>query len=129
MRKHISIVMVIFLALTVTACVHNPLVKNDEVLIYERPFDFVFLNVLKAVDALPDWDIALTDQTKGLVTLINQKYWDSFDADKRELKVVVTRVSREKTSVNISSESQTVIGGGDFLQALDDLMRKPAKER
>jgi len=109
----------LLVAMILGGCVHQPLVKYDEVLIYNRPFDFTYEGVLRVLDNVYPWGLSHTDKEQGVIIALNQKYWDSLDADKRTCMILVKRIGRRKTSVSLAPESQSVIGAGDILKAID----------
>jgi len=108
--------------LLLTGCVHNLLISDARVLTYERPYDFTFLAVIRAVEGVPDWELSSTDQPNGVVIAQNLKYWDVLDADKRSATLVVKRVSRSETSVALAPESRNIIGVSDLLDAVDAMI-------
>ena len=117
-----NLMLIAMMAVTLTACVHQPLVKHDEVLVYNRAFDFTYANVMQAVQNAYPWELGITDKEHGTIVAYNQKYWDSLDADKRTAVLLIKRVDRRKTSVELSPESQNVIGVGDILTNIDKVL-------
>ncbi len=105
-----------------TACIHQPLVKHEEVLIYNRAYDYTYDGVLRALDNAYPWQVSNTNKEAGTITAYNQKYWDSLDADKRTAVILVKRIDRRKTSVELSPESQNVIGVADILKSIDQVL-------
>ncbi|MBI4550121.1 MAG: hypothetical protein HY714_04270 [Candidatus Omnitrophica bacterium] len=110
-----SLLAAIFLA---AGCVHSPLVKNDEVLIFNRAFDYTYDGVLRAIDTAAPWGLSHTDKQNGVIVAFNQDYWDTLDADKRTAVIQIKTIARKETSVQLAPESQHVIGGADLLKAI-----------
>lgn len=105
-----------------TACVHQPLVKHDEVFIYNRAYDYVYDGVLRALDNAGTWQLGTTDKGRGMIAAYNTKYWDTLDADKRTALILVKAIDRKKTSVELSPESQRVIGVGKVLKSIERVL-------
>lgn len=103
----------------ILGCVHQPLVRHDEVLIYNRSFDSTYEAVMRAVDALPPWTLGGTEKEQGIVMAYNRDYGDAFDADKRTVNILVQRMDRRKTLVKLDPASQSIIGAGDLLKSID----------
>lgn len=120
MKRKYSIAAV--LILLIAGCVRQPLVVHDEVLIYDKPFDYVYLGIIRSVDNTDHWDVSHTDREKGLINILNHHYGDPFDADKRQITIVVKRITKGKTSVQIAKDSQRVIGAGEIMKEIDFVM-------
>ena len=105
-----------------TACVHQPLIKHDEVLIYNRAYDYVYDAVLRALDNADPWQLGTTDKGRGMIAAYNTRYWDSLDADKRTALILIKAVDRKRTSVELSPESQRVIGVGRVLKKIKRIL-------
>lgn len=112
----------VVLAGMLAGCVHQPMVKQDEVLIYNRAYDYTYDGVLRALNNAEPWQLATTDKAQGQIVAYNQEYWDSLDADKRTAVILVKRIDRKKTSVELAPESQNVIGVGDILKSIDQVL-------
>ncbi len=97
--------------------------KFDQVLVYEKPFDFTFLRTLEALNSVPGWALEETDKNKGFITLRNTEYGNLFDRDKWVVKFNVVSLGRKKTSVAIDPLSQRNVKGGDLLKRIDDFMK------
>ncbi len=111
------------LVVLIVGCVHQPLgVKHKEVLIYDQAFDYTYDGVIKALNSAYPWQLSTTDKSRGTIEAFNQKYWDTLDADKRTATILVKRISRKQTSVELALESQTVVGVGDLLKAIDSVL-------
>jgi len=119
MRKIFSLSLVLLAALAAVNCAHTPYPAVDTVYSYNRPYDFTYLAVLNAVEHLPDWKLSRTEKESGTITLHNTKYWDAFDADKREAIILVTRVDAKTTTVQFDPQSQKVVGGKDIMNEID----------
>lgn len=88
----------------------------DEVLIYDLPYDLVYLRSLEALESLPDWELEETEKEKGIIRVRNINFSTFTDADQRTATVLVTRINRQKTSVALAPHSRHVVGGGDLLE-------------
>ena len=97
---------------------------NDEILIYELPFDLTYLRTMEALQAVRDWELEITDKEKGLIQVRNIRY-DSFaDADLRTIVLELHRVSRRETSVKIARGSQRVPGGDKLLKKINEYLTR-----
>lgn len=121
-KRTSGLIAIAVLAGMLTACIHQPLVKHEEVLIYNRAYDYTYDGVLRALDNAYPWQVSNTNKEAGTITAYNQKYWDSLDADKRTAVILVKRIDRRKTSVELSPESQNVIGVADILKSIDQVL-------
>ncbi len=121
-KRTSGLIAIAVLAGMLTACIHQPLVKHEEVLIYNRAYDYTYEGVLRALDNADPWQLGHTDKPRGMIVAYNTKYWDSLDADKRTAVILVKRVDRRKTSVELSPESQNVIGVADILKSIDQVL-------
>ncbi len=96
--------------------------KFDQVLVYDKPFDFTFLRTLEALNSVQGWALEETDKNKGFITLRNTEYGNLFDRDKWLVKFNVVSLGRKKTSVAIDPDSQRNTKGGDLLKRIDEFM-------
>lgn len=121
----------IFLAGGLAGCSHSaPLLPvHKEVLVYPLPFDLVYLRTLEAMDLHPDWEPSYTVKEKGLIYLRNVRYSSFADADRRDVTVVVKRIGRRETSVQLASESQAVAGAGELLTLVKENLSREAALR
>lgn len=97
---------------------------NDEVLIYELPFDLTFLRTMEALDSHPDWELEETEKEKGIIRVRNIAFSSLIDADQRLISFSVKRIGREETSISIVVYSQHVFGGDDLLALVADELSK-----
>lgn len=128
MRKKLLLLLAVAACLATLGCSRRPwtpLPTHDQVLIYDRPYDYTFLRVMQAVQNTPGWDIYETDQMMGLVRAISRDYDDPFNSDKRIGTFFVRRLGRRKTSVAFAPWSRQVIGGDALLKAIDSHMSRP----
>lgn len=113
-----------FLILTVacfaSACKSKPkiLSAHDEVLVYELPYDLVYLRAFEALENVDGWEIEETEKETGTIRVRNTSYSRLDDADLRLVTVQVKRLGRGQTTVALAPESQRVIGGGDLLERI-----------
>ena len=105
-----------------TGCIHQPLVKHDQVLLYNRPFDYTYDQVIDAVSSVHPWQLASTTRSMGEIVLLNEQYWDTLDTDKRTATILVKRVSRRQTAVQLAPDSQNVIGVAVLLKKIDQVL-------
>ena len=96
--------------------------KYDQVLVYDKAFDYTFLRTLEAVNMIPGWTIQETDKEKGLIVLRNVQYGSLFDKDKNVARLQVRRLDRKKTSVSLDPSSQRLQQAGELLRRVDDVM-------
>ena len=103
--------------------------KYDTVLTYDRPFDVTFLRTLEAVNTVPGWVLEETDKEKGLIVLHNRQYSHIFDKDKGVARILVKRISRKQTSVELDKPTQLLQEGGKFLESIDQIMIATAPQQ
>ncbi len=96
--------------------------RYDQVLVYNRPYDVTYLRTLEALNNISGWVLQETDKEKGLIVLRNREYGHAFDKDKRVARVILKRVSREQTSVELDTPSQRLEEGGELLESIDRMM-------
>ncbi|MCM8775191.1 MAG: hypothetical protein NC930_02385 [Candidatus Omnitrophica bacterium] len=97
---------------------------HDEVLVYELPFDLVYLRTLEALELVDGWELEETEKEKGLIRVRNINFSSFADADKRIATFLVKRISREQTSVELAPESQQVIGVDKLLKSVSTQMAR-----
>ena len=96
--------------------------QYDQVLMYDRPYDYTYLKVIEAVNTIPEWTVEETDQVKGLIVLRNTAYGHMFDHDKWVVQLDVRRMGQKQTSVSLKPESQQNEKGGFILERIDYVM-------
>ena len=120
---------VIALSLILFGCTTSPVgPKHDEILIYNKTYDYTYLKVLEAINDTPGWNIYSTDKEAGVIEAFNDTYESLFDADKRRVTFYVKRLESRKTSVELAPDSQTVVGVGELMKSIDTVMGKYRKE-
>ena len=97
--------------------------KFDQVLVYEKPYDYTYLKTLEALNTVSGWVLEETDKNKGLIVLRNTEYGNLFDRDKWVVRFNVVSLGRKKTSVSIDSVSQRNEMGGELLHRVDHIMK------
>ena len=95
-----------------------PLPVHDDVLIYDLPYDLVYLRVIEALEKTSDWDLELTEKEKGIIQVYNHAISKFGDHDKRKVAFHIERMGRNQTSVSIAPESQKVFGGDALLKSI-----------
>ena len=96
--------------------------KYDQVLIYDRPYDFTFLRTMEALNTVKGWTLEETDKEKGLIVLRNVEYGHLFDKDKWVARFIVKRLDRKKTSISLDPATQRISEGGVLLKRIDHFM-------
>ena len=96
--------------------------KNDDVLIYDLPFDLTFLKTLEAVQMLRDWNLESTQKERGIIQVLNTDYLTLSQADERHITFIVKRINRTKTSVEIAPDDQAVLGGKELLEKISEVL-------
>ncbi len=94
----------------------------DQVLIYDRPYDYTYLKTLEALNTMPGWTFEETDKVKGLIVLRNTQYGHLFDRDKWVARFIVKSIARKQTSVALEPSSQRISQGGELLRRIDHVM-------
>lgn len=107
----------------------KPIQIHDEVLTFSLPMDLVYLRTLEAVQKHADWDIERTDKEKGQIYLRNRRWSSYADADRRQARLMLKRVSAKETSVQFDPKSQTVVGGDEILSIIKEYMAPEVERR
>lgn len=120
MKTLATAALVLILSFGFSACntVGDVLPPNDQVLVYQLPYDLTYLRTMEALDAVDGWQLETTDKEKGLIAVGNTQYSHMNDSDKRVVTFAVKRVDLGHTSVSIVPESQRVFGGSKLLDAV-----------
>lgn len=95
---------------------------HDEKLIYQLPFDLVYLRTIEAMEKTNDWEMEITEKEKGTIQVRNTAFSQLSDADQRVVTVIVSRISRNETSVQLAPDSQKVIGGDRLLEQISQYL-------
>jgi hypothetical protein len=129
MKPFTSIALMLVLSLGFSACntVGKVLPPNDEVLVYQLPYDLTYLRTMEALDGKGRWQLEETDKEKGLISVRDTNYSRLDDSDKRVIKFQVKRVDRGTTSVSIAPDSQKVFGGADLMKAISSALGREIK--
>ncbi len=128
MRKRMILLLGVAVCVTGLGCsrkVLTPLPTHDQVMIYERPYDYVYLRVIEAVQNTPNWEIYQTDHRMGIVRALSLNFNDPLNSDKRVATFIVRRLGRRTTSVSFAPESNQVIGGEALLKTIELHMSRP----
>ena len=129
MKYILSIALILVLCLGFSACntVGEILPPNDEVLVYQLPYDLTYLRTMEALDDHGSWQLEETDKEKGVISVRDTNYSRLDDADKRVITFQVKRVDRGTTSVSIAPDSQKVYGGAELMKAVGSALGREIK--
>ena len=127
MKKHVFLVILAALAIAGCASSMKDFPKYDQVLVYDRPYDYTYLRTLEALNTFPGWVLEETDKVKGLIVLRNIEYGNLFDRDKWIARFRVKSLGRKKTSVELEPSSQQLTDGGKLLDRVDQIMAMTQK--
>ncbi len=94
----------------------------DQVLVYDRPYDYTFLKTLEALNTFPEWVLEETDKNKGLIVIRNTQYGHLFDKDKWVARFNIRRLDKRKTSVSLDPSTQRIQQGGELLARIDEVV-------
>ena len=123
-----SCVFFIFLsAMVFTGCTSTRdklLPVYDDVLVYDLPFDLTYLRTLEAVQSAKNWELDETEKENGVIRVRNIAFSRLDDADMRQATILVTRISRGQTSVQLAPQSQRVIGGDKILARISEYVSR-----
>jgi len=120
MKLFSSLALILVLSLGFSACntVGKVLPPNDEVLVFQLPYDLTYLHTMEALDGRGSWQLEGTDKEKGVISVRDTNYSRLDDSDKRVITFQIKRVDRGTTSVSIAPDSQKVFGGADLLKVI-----------
>lgn len=90
--------------------------NNNEILIYQLPFDLTYLRTLEALQMHDDWEIEETEKEFGIITVRNIAFGTFGDADKRKVVFNIKSTGNRETSVSIDPQYQRVPGGNKLLE-------------
>ena len=97
---------------------------NDEILIFPKAYDLVYLRTLEAVQNVEGWELEETEKEKGLIKVRNILFSRADDSDRRMLILLVERTGRKETAVRLAPESQRTTGGDLFLQEINETISR-----
>lgn len=112
----------LFLILIVGCSTPKDFPVYDQVLTYDRPYDYTFLKVLEALNTFPEWTLEETDKVKGIIIVRNTQFGHLFDRDKWAVRFNVKSLARKQTSISIDPGSQHNAKGGELLKRIDEIM-------
>jgi len=99
--------------------------SRDEVLIFNKAFDYTYLRVLDAILNTGDWTLYETDKREGMIKAVNQKWFDPFGPmDQRIATFRLRRLERNRTAVELDPDSQTIIGIDDLMLSIKQFMNR-----
>ena len=125
-RRRVGLLaMTILSSLFLFGCVHGRVV-HDEVLTCPLPMDLTFLRTVEAVQTHPDWELDYTDKEKGIIHLRNLKYSSFDDSDERTATLVLKRIGRRETSIQLAPESQSILGVDEVLKLIKQALSREA---
>ena len=107
----------VLIVVCVMVCGCNTLgetVIHDELFTYEKPFDRVYLTALEAIEENSEWDLVSTNKMEGLI-LVRASDFMREDA----ATVVIKRLNRMQTSIELAKESQSIRGVESLLKSID----------
>ena len=118
MKQALCLMMIALLGLGTFGCRHTePFIEhNDEVLIYQLPYDLTYLRTMEALQMHDEWEIEETEKEFGVITVRNIAYGNFGDADKRKIVFNIKSMALGKTSVMIEPEYQHVPGGNKLME-------------
>lgn len=116
------LMMVLFLA---GCSLHKEIIPlHDEVLTYNLPYDLAYLRSVEALESMEGWDLEMTEKEKGLIQVRNVQFLTLTDSDKRVARILLKRKDRFQTIVKLAPESQRVVGGGDLMQKIGEVLSR-----
>ncbi len=98
-------------------------VVYDQVLTYDKPYDYVYMKTLFALNDYPNWLLDETDKEKGIIVLRDIQFGHMFDRDKWLVRVSIKRINIKETSVSLTPETQECPEGGKILDRIDQVMK------
>lgn len=93
------------------------LVVHDELFTYEMTYDKVFLFALDAIEKTEEWDLVMTNKDEGVIKVRAKDFMND-----DEVKVVIKRIEKGKTSLELAKDSQRIRGVETLLKAIDQLL-------
>ena len=102
---------------------------HKEVLVYPLPYDLVYLRTIESVGRHPDWELDYTEKENGVIRIHNQRYSSFADADLRYAKLIIRRLSHNKSSVQFAPESQAIVGGDEILSLIKQSLSAEVSKR
>jgi hypothetical protein len=96
---------------------NDSLVIHDELFTYDVVYDKAYLLILDAVNETEGWRLSGMDKRTGTISAFNDKFMND-----DVVTIIVKRIARGKTSVELSPESQGIKGVDVLLKAIDKKM-------
>ena len=101
-RTSLTVLLFVFV---LAGCVSSPIgPTHDEVLVYDKPFDYTYLKVLEAINSTPGWSLYDTDKEAGVISAWNETYDTLLDDDMRRATFQIRRLGRRETSVQLTPD-------------------------
>lgn len=118
--QQLSLALLLLTSLCISGCqTLEEQIVHDELFTYEMPFDKVYLNVLEVVNRSAMWRLHGTDKHVGLIMARKKDFMHD-----TIVTIVIKRIAKRKTSVELAPDSQTVLGVETLLKEIDQsLMR------
>ena len=115
----IAVIFMMVVGLLVTGCAHGKYGEvHNELFTYDMTFDSTYFKVMNILESQQKWSMESTDIKEGMI-LARQA-----GSDGDQAIILVKRVNREQTTVELSKDSQRVPGVGELLQIIDSNMMK-----
>ena len=126
MNRHVAkFFSVFFFIILISGCAQtDDFPVYDQVLVYDKPYDYTYLRVLEAMESFPEWVLEETEKSEGIVIVRNTQYGHIFDRDKWTVRLNIKSLGRKQTSVSIDPSTQKNEKGGELLNRIDELMHQ-----
>ena len=96
--------------------------KHDQVLMFDLSYDLVYLRTLEAMENVSGWELEETEKEKGIIRVRNTDYSRFGDKDLQFATLEIRRIAREQTSVQLSKDTQYIVGGDKLLSAITEFV-------
>ncbi len=120
--RHLGWAVLLVLGLGFTGCSsHKEFAPSyDEVLRYPLAYDLTYLRTVEALENMPGWELLETEKEKGIICIYNGQIGRLDDPDSRMATVLVKRVSRKETTVELAPRSRRVVGGKEMFRLISE---------
>lgn len=106
--------MLVLVVLSGCRLFYDDVILHDELFTYEAPLDKTYFTILQAIGNCESWVLQGTDKIKGEIYVARAAH-----GSRDVATVLVSRVSREKTAVELAPGSQSLRGVDELLKAID----------
>ncbi|MBI3317408.1 MAG: hypothetical protein HYZ85_05360 [Candidatus Omnitrophica bacterium] len=118
---------ILIMAVLLSGCLHwgkKIIPYHDEVLVYPLSYDLVYLRTVEAVDNVEGWELEDTVKEKGYINIRNVNYGRLDDSDMRLVTLIIKRVDRSMTTVELAPRNRITPGADKLLMRVSEFISR-----